>query len=263
MRGHREFPSTFEGLLQLGETLRGPEGCAWDKSQTMTSLKLLFLEECYEFIEAIDSGSDENIVEEMGDVLFHIVLQLCIAKEKDAFGESDVFGAIADKMIRRHPHIFGGSKVSNIEDIEKQWNQIKRSESDNKTDLAEDLDTVPKSMPALLRAKVFQDIAAETGFDWEDVNGVLDKILEEILEFRQADTTEDLHAELGDILFSIVNLARWVGADPEDALRAASERFKERFKSMVRRSSRDGISFSGLDSDQQNLLWRHAKTEKG
>lgn len=262
MRGHRKFPSTFEGLLQLGEVLRGPGGCAWDKSQTTTSLKSLFLEECYEFVEAIDSGSDENIVEEMGDVLFHIGLQLCMAKEKDSFGESDVFSAIVDKMIRRHPHIFGGSKVSSIEDIEKQWSDIKRGENDNKTDLAKNLDNVPKSMPALLRAKAFQDIAAETGFDWEDVDGVLDKVLEEIQEFRQANTKEDVHAELGDILFSIVNLARWVGADSEDALRASSERFKGRFKSMLNQSSRDGISFSRLDSDQQNLLWQHAKTEK-
>ena len=117
-------------------------------------------------------------------------------------------------------------------------------------------------MPALLRAKAFQDIAAETGFDWEDVDGVLDKVLEEIQEFRQANTKEDVHAELGDILFSIVNLARWVGADSEDALRASNERFKGRFKSMLNQSSRDGISFSRLDSDQQNLLWQHAKTEK-
>ena len=253
----REFPSTFEGLVQLAETLRGPGGCNWDKVQTVISLKGLFLEECYEFLEAIDTEDVSKVVAEMGDVLFHMALQICLAKEGVTFDQVAVFSTAVAKLVRRHPHVFGDSDASSIDDIKKQWKDIKRTEVHKS--VRSTLGDVPQIMPALLRARALQERAAEAGFDWEDVYGVLDKIKEEVSEFCRAKSSEDLESELGDIIFSLVNLGRWADIDSEGALRSANSRFQKRFELVEQLCAEKDISLDKLTQDQREELWHQVK----
>jgi len=251
------FPATYEGLRQLVERLRGPDGCPWDREQTADSLKRVFLEECYELIEAIEQDDPRKTSEELGDVLFNLVFQIKIGIENEAFSEEGVFGAVIEKLVRRHPHVFGDVRVADSTEVKANWDQIKRSERTD--DDASILDGVPKTMPALSYAQAVQDRAARTGFDWEDAGGMIDKLVEEVRELRAAGSPAEIESEFGDVVFSLVNAARWMGVEAEEALRHANARFFRRFAAMERLGRQDGVSLSELPLDRKEELWQRSK----
>ena len=254
MASDEHFPSTYEGLLRLVERLRGPDGCPWDREHTHRSLTRGLLEECYELIEAIEQDDAPKLVEELGDVLFHVLLQVQIGKEAGEFTPQKLYEALIDKLARRHPHVFGDVQVADAREVEANWDLLKRREKGAAE--ASMLDGVPRHMPALLQAQEIQSRAARAGFDWEDVKGVLDKVGEELAGAR---SEEEREWELGDLLFSVVNTTRWLGADAERALRQANARFRQRFGTMERLAREQGLSFPDLALTEQDALWQEAK----
>ena len=252
-----EFPTTFDGLMRLVARLRGPDGCPWDEEQTRRSMGRYVLEECYELLEAIDEGDAEDMAEEIGDVMFHLAFQIQLGKEEGAFDEARVLRAIIDKLTRRHPHVFGDTEVSGAREVHDNWQVLKRAEHGGAELSA--LAGVPREMPALSHAQAIQERAAGVGFDWEDAGGVLQKVAEELAELEGAGSQEEKEAELGDVLFSIVNASRWMGIDAEGALRRASTRFRRRFAHMERLGRERGSPFAGLTLDQKEALWEEAK----
>ena len=252
-----DFPNTFEGIQQLVATLRAPGGCPWDSEQTPDTLKHLFLEECYELIEAIEEGDPEKMAEELGDVLFHGASQIQIAQERGDFIGADVFRQVIQKLVRRHPHVFGDAVVENAQQAVPRWDQIKREELAG-TDRSI-LDGVPKAMPSMGYAQAVQGRAARMGFDWEDYSGVLDKVEEELSELESAQDDDAREAEFGDLLFSIVNASRWMGIEAETALRNANRRFYSRFTEMERAARERGTDFESLSLDAKEELWQEAK----
>ena len=241
----------------LAARLRGRDGCPWDQEQTRDSMKRYILEECYELVEAIDGRDETEIAEELGDVMFHLAFQIHLGAEQGTFTHEDVFGAVVSKLVRRHPHVFGDAQVSGAREVESSWEQLKRDEG--KGDRTSTLDGVPKAMPALSHAHALQERAARSGFDWDHVDGVLEKVREEIGELQAAGSQEEIEAELGDVLFSVVNVGRWLGTDPEAALRKASDRFQRRFSQMERVSRSQGVAFERLSMDEKQELWEQAK----
>ena len=251
------FPSSFEGVQRLVATLRSPDGCPWDREQSADSLKHLFLEECYELVEAIEEGDVEKIAEELGDVLFHGASQIQIAEERGDFIGEDVFRQVIDKLVRRHPHVFGDVVLEDAEEAVPRWDQIKRQEMKG-TDRSI-LDGVPKAMPAMGYAQAVQGRAARMGFDWDDYAGVLDKVVEELRELEEAEGDDTREMELGDLLFSLVNASRWLGIEAETALRLANRRFYSRFTTMERLARSRGLDFESLSLDAKEELWQEAK----
>ena len=251
------FPSSFEGIQQLVATLRSPDGCPWDREQSADSLKHLFLEECYELVEAIEEGDVEKIAEELGDVLFHGASQIQIAEEQGDFSGSDVFQQVIDKLVRRHPHVFGDVVMEDAEEAVPRWDQIKREEMAG-TDRSI-LDGVPKAMPAMGYAQAVQGRAARMGFDWDDYAGVLEKVAEELRELEEVDTDDARESELGDLLFSVVNASRWLGVEAETALRKSNRRFYSRFTTMERLARDRSLDFESLSLDAKEELWQEAK----
>ena len=251
------FPSSFEGIQQLVATLRSPGGCPWDREQSADSLKHLFLEECYELVEAIEEGDVEKIAEELGDVLFHGASQIQIAEERGDFSGSDVFQQVIEKLVRRHPHVFGDVVMENAEEAVPRWDEIKRQEMEG-TDRSI-LDGVPKAMPAMGYAQAVQGRAARMGFDWDDYAGVLEKVAEELRELEEVETDDAREMELGDILFSVVNASRWLGIEAETALRKSNRRFYSRFTTMERMARDRGLDFESLSLDAKEDLWQQAK----
>ncbi|MBM3944654.1 MAG: nucleoside triphosphate pyrophosphohydrolase [SAR202 cluster bacterium] len=247
----------FAGLLQLVAFLRGPKGCPWDKDQTRESLKRQFLEESYEVVQGIDNGDPTGLAEELGDVLLHIAFQMRIASEQGDFTPGDVFQRLEDKLVRRHPHVFASADARSAGEVEANWEELKRRE--RKDSGASALDGVPKAMPALGYAQAVQVRAARLGFDWEDASGVAAKVAEEIGELEAASTPGEREAELGDLLFSLVNLCRWHKVDAEGALRKANARFYSRFTHMERAASKQDRSFKDMTMDEKEALWRQAK----
>ena len=253
-----EFPSTFVGLVQLAERLRSPtEGCPWDREQTRKSLKRLFLEECYELIEAMEEDDAGKLVEELGDVLFHAVFQIQIGRERGEFTPEQVFISVIDKLVRRHPHVFKDVDVADARDVKVNWDAIKRKEMAG-TD-ASILDGVPKQMPALSYAQSVQERAARAGLDWDELPGVLANASEELVELEKAGPGSETETELGDLLFSLVNVSRWNGTDAEGALRQANARFYRRFSTMERLSRERELDFAELPMEQKEALWEEAK----
>ena len=252
-----QYPSTFDGLLKLVERLRGPEGCPWDKEQTPDSMRRYIMEECYELLEAIDEGDATKLVEELGDVLFHLAFQIQLGIEKEALTEEQAFRTVIEKLVRRHPHVFGDAQASDPRQIESNWQVIKRAE--RATPEASILDGVPTALPALSYAQALQERAAWAGFDWENQQGVLEKVSEELDELQSAQSPEEKEAELGDLLFSIVNVGRWLDLDAESALRGADARFRRRFGLMEQLNKEKGVSFEGLTLDEKEALWQEAK----
>lgn len=251
------FPRTFDGLRQVVSALLGPDGCPWDREQSFDTLKHLFLEECYELVEAIEEGDDAKIIEEMGDVLFHIVFQTKIAEADGRFGGADVCGGVIDKLVRRHPHVFGDDEMEDAAEAVPRWDKIKRDEmGDSERSI---LDGVPKIMPALAYAQAVQGRAARMGFDWDDYAGVLQKAAEELRELEAAESDSERESELGDLIFSIVNAARWMGVEAETALRSTNRRFYARFTHMERSARGRGLDFESLPPDEKDALWREAK----
>jgi tetrapyrrole methylase family protein/MazG family protein len=255
-----QFPATYEGARRLVHRLRDPGGCPWDGEQTADSLKRFFLEECYELVEAIEQRDPRKTAEELGDVLFNLLFQIKIGVEDGTFDEAEVFGTVIEKLVRRHPHVFGDVDVADSTEVKANWDQIKRRE---RPDDASILDGVPRTMPALAYARSVQERAARTGFDWEDADGVIEKLAEEVTELREAPSQAEVERELGDVLFSLVNAARWMGVEPEEALRHANARFFQRFSAMERTCRRDGVSLPDLSLDRKNELWERAKRAVG
>jgi MazG family protein len=258
-------------LLAIMERLRAPDGCAWDREQTPATLKPQLLEECYEVIEAIGSGSADHLTEELGDLLLHIVFQAQIAREEGKFAFADVANGIAGKLLRRHPHVFGDQKTDDPAKIVAQWNELKKAE---KPERASALDGVPRALPALTRAEAFQKKARHVGFDWPDARGSLDKVREEIAEVTaeiesdlaivQASETrlppsEKTAEELGDLLFSIVNLTRHLKLDAEELLTAANDKFTRRFQAMEALLKSEGKTLSACSLPELDAAWNAVK----
>lgn len=263
--------AAVERLARIMAQLRAPGGCPWDREQTLQSLKTYLLEETYETIDAIDAGDPAGHRDELGDLLLQIVFQSEIAQESQAFGLAEVATAIADKMVRRHPHVFADGDAKTASDVTKNWERIKAEEraKNGKKKASGTLDGIPKAFPALLRALRTGEKAAAVGFDWTHAADVRAKVREEWSELDEAlaereksdDPAKQAHVaeELGDLLFSIANLARHLGVDPEDALRGTLEKFQKRFSYLEQKLADSGRSPSEATVDEMERLWEDAK----
>jgi tetrapyrrole methylase family protein/MazG family protein len=252
------------GMPAFQETvarLRAPGGCPWDQEQTHQSLRSSLLEESYEVLAALDSENDELLCEELGDLLMQIVMHAQIATEESSFKLPDVIDRIDAKLKRRHPHVFGDVQVGGTSEVLRNWEAIKAVErAENGQSHRSPLDGVPVILPALARAQALGDRAARDGFDWPDIDGVLDKVMEELGELRSAAGVMDRTAELGDLLFALVNVARWLGIDAESALRAACDRFTQRYAYMEKQAGAQNTRLAALSVAEQEGLWQEAKS---
>jgi tetrapyrrole methylase family protein/MazG family protein len=248
----------FQSLVEIIARLRGPDGCPWDKEQTHQTLRANLLAECYEVLEALDEGDAAKLSEELGDLLLQIVLHAQIAKDDGEFEIDDVIESIATKIIRRHPHIFGTAKVKDAEEVMHNWEALKKAERDEGESM---LAGVPKDMPALAYAYEISRRAVRVGFEWENIEGVIDKMAEEIKEIKDANSREEKEREFGDLLFTLVNVARWEDVDAESALREANRKFYQRFSYMEELCRRRGLNFAGLSFKEKDDLWEEAKKE--
>lgn len=252
----------IDELVRIMATLRSAQGCPWDKEQTRESLKPFIVEEAYEVLEAIDNGDPGAIREELGDLLFQIIFQCQIASERGEFTLSDVIGGIAGKMISRHPHVFGDAEVRTSAEVLLKWDEHKKREGKQRDSI---LEGVPVALPALLQAHKLQARASKVGFDWEQPDDLLGKLDEEIDEFKAAfngknlDETED---ELGDVLFMLVNIARFIGLNPEEALRKTISKFISRFRYIEMSAKEQGRALVDMTLAEMDALWDEAKTRK-
>jgi tetrapyrrole methylase family protein/MazG family protein len=255
------------GLPAFQETvarLRAPDGCPWDREQTHQSLRDNLLEETYEVLAALDAKDDDKLCEELGDLLMQIAMHAQIATEEGAFRFADVIGQIDAKLKRRHPHVFGDLEVEGTADVLRNWEKIKdreRATSVKEKVHPSRLDGVPGILPALARAQALGDRAARAGFDWPDLQGVLDKVGEEVTELRAARDPGARARELGDLLFSLVNVARWLEVDAESALRGTCQRFVRRYTEMEQEARAQGLDLASLPLAEQDALWERAKNE--
>jgi MazG family protein len=263
--------AAIDRLIEIMARLRAPDGCAWDREQTPATLKPQMLEECYEVMEAIDSGSLEHLTEELGDLLLHVVFQAQIARERGDFTFADVAHGVAEKLVRRHPHVFGEVKINDPAAIVAQWNELKKAE---KPERKSALEGVPRALPALMRADAIQRKARHVGFDWPDVRGALAKVREEMAEvtaeieadmtFAQANeaiyvTSAETAEEIGDLLFSIVNLTRHLKLGAEDLLTGATDKFVRRFREVEERVKAQGKTLQDCTLEELDALWNAVK----
>lgn len=249
-------PSSLASLQDVVARLRAPGGCPWDREQTHHSLRPELLEEAYEVLEALDAGNADQLCEELGDLLLEVAFHIQLAAEAGEFKLPQVIEGIVAKLKRRHPHVFGEVKVTGVGEVLRHWEEIKREERGEKGSL---LNGVPRTLPALARAQALQRRAARVGFDWQDVEGVVDKVTEEVKELRETRGEEAREKELGDLLFSLVNLARWLEVDAESALRLANQRFYQRFAQMERLAREQGRYLEEMSLAEQDELWEEAK----
>jgi MazG family protein len=261
----------LDRVLGLMARLRAPGGCPWDREQTPASLKPQLLEECYEVLEAIDEGVPAGLLEELGDLLLHVVFQAEIAREAGEFSFADVATGLADKLVRRHPHVFGSEKVADAAATIALWDELKKAE---KPERAGALDGVPRALPALMRAEALQKKARKVGFDWPDAHGALDKIAEEIAEVRaelgtdgaaqEPAAKEKMAEELGDLLFALVNLTRHLQLGAEDLLTKANDKFARRFRAVEERLRARGKEMKACTLEELDAAWNEVKAgEKG
>jgi tetrapyrrole methylase family protein/MazG family protein len=251
----------FDDLVDIMARLRGADGCPWDRRQTKESLRPFLIEETYEILEALDKEDDRGLREELGDLLFHIIFMARIALEEGTFDIYDVIQGVAEKMVRRHPHVFGNSEVSGPHEVEANWAKLKAAEKQRES-LMEGL---PRHLPALMRAYRLTQRASKVGFDWEDKDQVWKKLEEELQEFQAAlseGKEDDLRDELGDILFTLVNLTRFIGVDPEDALRRVTNKFVERFQYIEKRLHEEGKDPHEASLTEMDALWEESKGEQ-
>ena len=253
--------TSFESFTEIVAHLRAPNGCPWDREQTHESLRKHLLEESYEAISAIDSGNFADMREEFGDLLLQIVLQSQIANEEAQFNVNQVIQGIHSKLVSRHPHVFGDLKLESVDGVLVNWEKLKEQERGKKKDGKGLLDGVPVALPALSQAQEYQDRAARVGFDWPEIEGVLDKIKEEIEEIRNAETDFELASEIGDLFFAMVNLARWKHIDAESALRATNLKFRKRFAYIEQGAKKQGRDLTALSLDEMESLWQEAKVQ--
>lgn len=252
----------FEALVYLFEYLRSPQGCPWDRKQTHQSLRPYLIEETYEFLEAVANGDEEAMEDELGDVLLQVMLHAQIAKESESFDIYDVIENLVQKMIRRHPHVFGANQATTAEAVTKTWAQIKKEEEDQNGKRKDSLlSRIPQGMPALPMAFQIQKIAAKEGFDWERKEEVAAKLTEELLELFQAKTQEEQTAEVGDLLFTAVNLARFFAVEPETALLDTCYKFKQRFRYLEQKAAALGVEIKEISTDQLDRWWNEAKQQ--
>ncbi|UCC90241.1 MAG: nucleoside triphosphate pyrophosphohydrolase [Dehalococcoidia bacterium] len=245
----------FTTVVDIIARLRAPDGCPWDRKQTHASLRKNLLQECYEVLEALDKGDSTKLCDELGDLLMQIVLHTQIATEAGEFELGDVLKSINTKLIHRHPHIFGSLTVKDAEEVAVNWEALKQEERETDASI---LASVPKPMPALSYSQEIQRRAVQVGFDWEDIRGVIDKLAEEVEEFKRA-TSQEKAREFGDLLFTLANIALRLGIDVEAALRQANQKFYQRFTYMEEVCRQRGVNLGDLSSDQQNALWQEAK----
>ena len=249
-------------FIKIVDRLRGPEGCPWDRQQTPATLKKYIIEESYEVLEAIEHEDHIHIKEELGDLLFQIILLARLYQEKNLFSISDVIEAINAKMIRRHPHVFEGKEVESERELRKQWERIKQEEKATNGCHTNHLDSFPKSLPALIRAQKISERVMRKGFKWPDLGGVFDKLAEETEEFKEAVATGDHHKiseELGDILLIYTTIAAMTKVNCEESLRNSSSKFITRFEKMENLLQKKGKSFTDLDIKRLLSLWNEAK----
>ena len=257
----------FGAFVDLIARLRGPGGCPWDREQTHESLKPMTIEEAYEVLEAIDRGDDEHLAGELGDLLLQVVFHAQIAAEAGRFTVSDVIERVAAKMVRRHPHVFGGAKADTPGQVLRSWEAIKQAEQAEKAGARADasmLDSVGAGLPAVMEAFQMTTKVSRVGFDWPSIPAVLEKLEEELVELREvagsaATDHRRVAEELGDLLFAAVNVARLIGADPESALKSANRKFRRRFAFIEQALSRRGRTPAEATLEEMEALWEEAK----
>jgi len=262
----RQTGKLFEDLVALQARLRAPGGCPWDREQTHHTLKTYLIEESYEVLDALENGDPKELTEELGDLLLQILFHADIGREAGRFDIADVISGIHEKMVRRHPHVFGKVKADTPEQVLKNWVQLKAKEKKDAAPatqlLPSALEGIPRSLPALIEAHQLTRRAAQVGFDWETVEGIFTKLLEETAELRVALSQPDgsrREEEVGDLLFVAVNLARFLGFDPEVALKHSNLKFKLRFQNMEADAARSGQRLAQLSKDELEVLWEAAK----
>jgi len=242
------------------ERLRGEQGCPWDRKQTRDSLKPYLIEESYEVLEALEEKDPVKIKEELGDLLYQILFHAQISKEAGEFDIEDILTAGSEKMVRRHPHVFGDKKAEDADEVLKQWEAIKKAEKGDERKSV--LEGIPPHLPALLRAHQLQARAARVGFDWEHADQVFSKVIEEMKEFEEAFQAKDhrgMEDELGDLLFALVNIGRFIEVNPEDALRKSISRFISRFRHIEEEIARQGKEWADVSLEEMEMLWQEAK----
>jgi tetrapyrrole methylase family protein/MazG family protein len=251
----------IDELRDIVARLRGPDGCPWDREQSHQSIRSQLLEEAYEVLEAIDEASDSMLCEELGDLLLHIVFHARLAEERGAFSLSDVAEKINEKLIRRHPHVFGEDEAEDAAAVLVKWEELKRKE---KPERESALDGIPPILPALMRAQELQKKAAKTGFDWKEIQPVLEKCREEIEELeKDLDNPRRAADEMGDVFFSLVNLCRHLGLDAEQCCRDANNKFDHRFRQVEFLRARRSPEGENWTLDELEALWQEAKKNEG
>ncbi len=247
---------SLAGLQQIVARLRAPDGCPWDRAQTHESLKGYLIEEAYEVLAALDEGDPAKLREELGDLLWQVMIHVQIASEDGEFKMADVIGGISEKLVRRHPHVFGDAEVESVEEVVTNWEIIKRQERAEGSPL---LDSVPQAMPSLAHTQALLDRAAAVGFDWPHVEGALDKLVEELSELSKAEDAKQRRDEFGDVLFVLVAVARHLGVDAEEALRLTARKFRQRFSAMAELARARGLELSAMSLAEMEAVWEEAK----
>lgn len=248
-------------LMAVIEVLRGENGCPWDKEQTHDSIKKDIVEESYEVLDAIDNENVEGIIEELGDVLFQVLFHASLGREEEEFSLLDITDGISNKMIYRHPHVFGNTSVNSTEEVLVNWDELKKNEK-NFESLSDELTGVAKALPALIRAKKIQKKAKKVGFDWDDVSGAFDKVkeeLNEVIDVYKEGKVSRIKEEIGDLLFSCVNVSRFLSVDPEEALNLTTDKFINRFSYIERRAKELSSNLEEMSLEDMDKLWDEAK----
>ena len=263
--GEEKTLKALERVIKITRRLRAPDGCPWDREQTPDSIRKYIKEETYELLEAIEDGDYREACEELGDVSFLLVFLSIMYEEQDEFNLADALNIAAEKMIRRHPHIFAETPVNGTEDVLSNWQKIKKQEAASKGKRHSVLGNLPKGFPALQEAYRLGERASRVGFDWEDRQGIVEKISEETREVEQAilsENHEKIKEELGDLLFTVSNLARHLDINPEDALLGANRKFKKRFYELERILEEEGSSPEESDAATMNMIWDKIKSQE-
>ncbi len=253
--------SSFEEFQELIAHLRAPDGCPWDREQTHLSLRRNLIEEAYEVLDALDAEDPKAMQEEFGDLLVQVLLHTQIASEAGEFRMADVLHGIITKLVARHPHVFGDLKLKDAEDVIANWEHLKADERKARGEVRGLLDGVGEALPALSQAEAYTARASRVGFEWPNIEGVLGDVEEEIGELREAKDDAAREAEFGDVLFALVNLARWLKLDPEAALRAANRRFRQRFAYVETGARQQGREIKDMTLDEMNALWEEGKKQ--
>lgn len=258
MKPKREEMRTFQGLRRVVAALRGPRGCPWDRVQTHKTLRPFLLEEASEALEALDEGDPKRLCEELGDLLLQVALHTQIAEESGEFRMGDVISGITEKLVRRHPHVFGDAVAETPEAVVEQWDDLKKRERGGLSALA----GIPPTLPSLAYAQAIQRRAEKAGFGFQSIDQVWEALQEEIDELQEAKTPEEQREEVGDVLFAMANLARWLGADAEESLRSACHGFSSLFRGLEALAAERGIDLGSASTEAKLALWEEAKRRR-